>query len=56
MRPRAAGKGTAFGPVKPEALIAWSARRVQILGDNDDRCSEDEPVPPRRFPSLDVRL
>ena len=49
-----AGPGLSFGSMKPEAMIASRADRVQILGDNDDNCAEDEPVPPRRFPSRDV--
>ncbi|HEU0098197.1 MAG TPA: DUF3616 domain-containing protein [Allosphingosinicella sp.] len=48
------GPGLGFGAMKPEALIAVSAGRVQILGDNDDNCAEDEAAPPRRFPSRDV--
>jgi hypothetical protein len=48
------GPALVFGQVKPEALIVWTVYRGQILGDNDDQCSEDSPTPPRRFPSLDV--
>lgn len=48
------GPALSFGAMKPEALIASRADRVQILGDNDDNCAEDEAVPPRRYPSRDI--
>lgn len=48
------GPALSFGGMKPEAMIALSTGRVQILGDNDDNCAEDKPAPPRRFPSQDV--
>jgi hypothetical protein len=48
------GPALSFGSMKPEAVIASRKDRVQVLGDNDDNCAEDQAVPPRRFPSRDV--
>jgi hypothetical protein len=50
------GPALIFGQMKPEAMITWSTGMVQILGDNDDNCAEDDPTRPRRFPSRDVHF
>ena len=48
------GPAALLGGMTPEALVAWSDRDIQIIGDNGDSCS-DESANPRWFPSIDVR-
>ncbi|WP_375459241.1 DUF3616 domain-containing protein [uncultured Enterovirga sp.] len=42
--------------LNPEALLAWSERELQIIGDNGDACSEKAKRNPRWFPSIDITL
>lgn len=38
----------------PEALFAWSDGTLQILGDNDEECSEGDDPDDRYFSSIEI--
>jgi hypothetical protein len=53
-----AGPAVDFGDMTPEALIAWPDGEIQILGDNELNCKDDDETDkrPRNFPSLSLKL